>query len=150
MVLWAGWPFFERGWASLKTMNLNMFTLIAMGTGVAWTYSIIGTIAPGLFPASMRGHDGSIAIYFRQRPSSPCSCCLARCSSQGARADERRHQSLLDLSPKMARRIKPDDGDEDVSLDQVVVGDPARAGQASVSPSTARSATAAAPSTSRW
>ncbi len=64
VVLWAGWPFFERGWASLKTRNLNMFTLIAMGIGVAWVYSLIGTLLPGLFPATMRSHDGSIAVYF--------------------------------------------------------------------------------------
>ena len=64
VVLWAGWPFFERGWASLKTRNLNMFTLIAMGTGVAWVYSIIGTLLPNLFPAALRGHDGSVAVYF--------------------------------------------------------------------------------------
>ncbi|MFZ0851468.1 MAG: heavy metal-binding domain-containing protein, partial [Hyphomicrobiaceae bacterium] len=64
VVLWVGWPFFERAWASLKTRNLNMFTLIAMGTGLAWVYSVIGTLWPGLFPPSMRGHGGSVAIYF--------------------------------------------------------------------------------------
>ena len=63
VVLWAGWPFFERGWASLKTRNLNMFTLIAMGTGVAWVYSVVATLWPELFPASMRdAHDGSVAV----------------------------------------------------------------------------------------
>src|SRR5262245_17093200 len=64
VVLWAGWPFLQRGWASLKTRHLNMFTLIAMGTGVAWAYSVLGTIWPALFPAPMRGADGSIAVYF--------------------------------------------------------------------------------------
>lgn len=64
VVLWAGWPFFVRGWASLLTRNLNMFTLIAMGTGVAWTYSMVAALAPGLFPPAFRNADGSVAVYF--------------------------------------------------------------------------------------
>ena len=64
VVLWAGWPFFVRGWRSLRTRNLNMFTLIAMGTGVAWLYSVVATLAPGIFPAAFRGHDGAVAVYF--------------------------------------------------------------------------------------
>src|SRR3954454_25027458 len=64
VVLWAGWPFFTRGWASLKSRNLNMFTLIALGTGAAWLYSMVGTLAPGLFPAELRVHGGAVAIYF--------------------------------------------------------------------------------------
>jgi Cu+-exporting ATPase len=64
VVLWAGWPFFVRGWQSLVTRNLNMFTLIAMGTGVAWVYSMVATLAPDVFPAAFRGHDGSVAVYF--------------------------------------------------------------------------------------
>src|SRR3546814_5470279 len=64
VVLWAGWPFFFRGWQSLVTRNLNMFTLIAMGTGAAWLYSIVATLAPELFPTTMRGPDGSVAVYF--------------------------------------------------------------------------------------
>jgi P-type Cu+ transporter len=64
VVLWAGWPFFERAWASLVSRNLNMFTLIAMGTGVAWAYSVVATLAPGLFPPAFRGIDGAVAIYF--------------------------------------------------------------------------------------
>ncbi|MEA2915664.1 MAG: P-type Cu+ transporter, partial [Bradyrhizobium sp.] len=64
VVVWAGWPFFVRGWQSLVTRNLNMFTLIAMGTGVAYVYSLIGTIAPDFFPATFRGHDGAVAVYF--------------------------------------------------------------------------------------
>ena len=64
VVLWAGWPFFVRGWASLKHRSLNMFTLIAMGTGAAWVYSLFGTLAPGLFPAELRGEGGAVAIYF--------------------------------------------------------------------------------------
>ena len=64
VVLWAGWPFFERGWASLKTRNLNMFTLIAMGTGVAWIYSVVATLAPQIFPPAFRNADGAVAVYF--------------------------------------------------------------------------------------
>src|SRR6266536_3298840 len=64
VVLWAGWPFFVRGWQSLVTRNLNMFTLIAMGIGVAWLYSVIGTVAPNIFPATFRGHGGAVAVYF--------------------------------------------------------------------------------------
>src|ERR671912_1440008 len=64
VVLWAGWPFFERGWASLESRHLNMFTLIALGTGVAWAYSVVATVAPGVFPAGFRGPDGAVAVYF--------------------------------------------------------------------------------------
>ena len=64
VVLWAGWPFFVRGWKSIVTRNLNMFTLIALGTGVAWLYSVVATVAPGIFPAAFRGMDGSVAVYF--------------------------------------------------------------------------------------
>ncbi|MBU1211250.1 MAG: heavy metal translocating P-type ATPase [Alphaproteobacteria bacterium] len=127
VVLWAGWPFFERGWASLKTRNLNMFTLIAMGTGVAWIYSIIGTIWPGLFPASMRGHDGSVAIYFEAAAVITVLVLLGQVLELRAREQTSGAiKALLDLSPKMARRIKPDGSDEDVSLDQVVAGDKLR------------------------
>ena len=81
VVLWAGWPFFVRGWASLKTRNLNMFTLIAMGTGVAWVYSVVATLFPGLFPAAFRGMEAPCRSTSRRRPSSPCWCCWARCSN---------------------------------------------------------------------
>ena len=64
VVLWAGWPFFQRGWQSLVTRNLNMFTLIAMGTGAAWIYSVVATLAPDIFPDAFRQHDGSVAVYF--------------------------------------------------------------------------------------
>ena len=124
VVLWAGWPFFERGWASIKTRNLNMFTLIAMGTGVAWIYSIVGTLMPGLFPAAMRGHDGSVAVYFEAAAVITVLVLVGQVLELKAREQTSGSiRALLDLSPKMARRIKPDSTDEDVSLDQVVVGD---------------------------
>jgi Cu+-exporting ATPase len=124
VVLWAGWPFFERGWASLKTRNLNMFTLIAMGTGIAWIYSVIGTLWPSLFPVSMRGADGSVAIYFEAAAVITVLVLLGQVLELQAR--ERTSgaiKALLDLSPKMARRIKADGSDEDVSLDQVAAGE---------------------------
>ena len=125
VVLWAGWPFFERGWASIKTRNLNMFTLIAMGTGVAWVYSIVATLWPGLFPASMRdAHDGSVAVYFEAAAVITVLVLLGQVLE--LRARERTSgaiRALLDLSPKMARRIRPDGTDEDVALEDVAAGD---------------------------
>lgn len=125
VVLWAGWPFFERGWASLKTRNLNMFTLIAMGTGVAWIYSIVATLWPGLFPASMRdAHDGSVAVYFEAAAVITVLVLLGQVLE--LRARERTSgaiRALLDLSPKTARRIRADGSDEDVSLDEIAAGD---------------------------
>ncbi len=127
VVLWAGWPFFERAWTSLKTRNLNMFTLIAMGTGVAWVYSIVGTLWPGLFPATMRGHDGSVAIYFEAAAVITVLVLLGQVLELRAREQTSGAiRALLDLSPKMARRIRPDGTDEDVSLDQVTAGDSLR------------------------
>jgi heavy metal translocating P-type ATPase len=127
VVLWAGWPFFERGWASLKTRNLNMFTLIAMGTGVAWVYSIIGTLLPSAFPAALRGHDGSVAVYFEAAAVITVLVLLGQVLELKAREQTSGAiRALLDLSPKIARRIKLDGSDEDVSLDQVLVGDSLR------------------------
>ncbi|WP_072395615.1 heavy metal translocating P-type ATPase [Hyphomicrobium sp. CS1GBMeth3] len=124
VVLWAGWPFFERGWASLKTRNLNMFTLIAMGTGVAWIYSIVGTLWPGVFPASMRDHNGSVAVYFEAAAVITALVLLGQVLELNAR--ERTSgaiRALLDLSPKSARRIRPDGTDEDVRLEDIAAGD---------------------------
>ncbi len=124
VVLWAGWPFFERGWQSLVSRNLNMFTLIAMGTGVAWIYSMVATLAPGIFPAAFRGHDGSVAVYFEAASVITVLVLLgqvlelrARESTSGA------IRALLDLAPKTARRIMPDGTEQEVQLDTVQVGD---------------------------
>ena len=124
VVLWAGWPFFERGWQSLVSRNLNMFTLIAMGTGVAWVYSMVATLAPGIFPAAFRGHDGSVAVYFEAASVITVLVLLgqvlelrARESTSGA------IRALLDLAPKTARRIMPDGTEQEVQLDTVQVGD---------------------------
>jgi len=124
VVLWAGWPFFERGWASLKTRNLNMFTLIAMGTGVAWAYSVVATLAPGIFPAAFRAADGSVAVYFEAAAVITTLVLLGQVLE--LRARERTSgaiKALLNLAPKTARRIADNGSDEEVSLDLIAVGD---------------------------
>lgn len=124
VVLWAGWPFFERGWVSIRTRNLNMFTLIAMGTGVAWAYSVVATIAPRVFPAAFRMMDGTVAIYFEAAAVITVLVLLGQVLE--LRARERTSgaiKALLNLAPKTARRIGADGNDEEVSLDQVAVGD---------------------------
>jgi heavy metal translocating P-type ATPase len=127
VVLWAGLPFFERGWASLKTRNLNMFTLIAMGTGVAWIYSVVGTLLPALFPASMRSPDGSVPIYFEAAAVITVLVLLGQVLELRAREQTSGAiRALLDLSPKMARRVKADGTDEDVSLEHVSAGEKLR------------------------
>lgn len=125
VVLWAGWPFFERGWASVKTRNLNMFTLIAMGTGVAWIYSVAGTIWPDLFPDSMRNaHDGAVAVYFEAAAVITTLVLVGQVLELRARdRTSGAIRALLDLSPKTARRIRPDGSDEDVPLEDIVAGD---------------------------
>ena len=124
VVLWAGWPFFERGWASIKTRNLNMFTLIAMGVGVAWTYSVVAVAAPGVFPAAFRNMDGSVPVYFEAAAVITALVLLGQVLELGAR--ERTSgalKALLDLAPKTARRIRTDGTDEEATLDLIVVGD---------------------------
>ena len=127
VVLWAGWPFFVRGVASVRTGNLNMFTLIAMGTGVAWIYSIAGTLLPDLFPAAMRGEDGAVSVYFEAAAVITVLVLLGQVLELKAREETSGAiRALLDLSPKIARRLRPDGTDEDVILDQVQVGDQLR------------------------
>ncbi len=124
VVLWAGWPFFERGWASLKTRNLNMFTLIAMGTGVAWSYSIVAALAPTVFPPAFRGEDGMVAVYFEAAAVITVLVLLGQVLE--LRARERTSgaiKALLNLAPKTARRILPGGEDEEVPLEQIMVGD---------------------------
>lgn len=123
VVLWGGWPFFERGWMSLKTRNLNMFTLIAMGTGVAWGYSMVATLAPGIFPAAFR-EGGVVAVYFEAAAVITVLVLLGQILE--LRARERTSgaiRALLNLAPKTARRIAADGRDEEVTLDLIAVGD---------------------------
>jgi len=124
VVLWAGWPFFERAWASLVNRSLNMFTLIAMGTGVAWVYSVVATAAPDIFPDTFRAADGSVAIYFEAASVIAVLVLLGQILELRAREQTGGAiRALLDLAPKTARRIREDGSDEDVGLDVVVVGD---------------------------
>ena len=123
VVLWAGAPFFARGWTSVRTMKLNMFTLIAMGTGVAWLFSVVATVAPGVFPESFR-MDGGVAVYFEAAAVITALVLLgqvlelrARESTSGA------IRALLNLTPKTARRLDDSGAETDVPLEQVVVGD---------------------------
>ncbi len=123
-VLWAGWPFFVRAAQSLQTRNLNMFTLIAMGTGVAWLYSTVATLAPWAFPAAFRGPDGAVATYFEAAAVITVLVLLGQVLELRAREQTGGAiRALLDLAPKTARRIRPDGVDEDVSLDAVAAGD---------------------------
>jgi Cu+-exporting ATPase len=127
VVLWAGAPFFVRGWQSLLTRNLNMFTLIAMGTGVAYVYSVVATLAPGVFPAAFRGHDGAVAVYFEAAAVITVLVLLGQVLELRAReATSGANRALHELAPKTARRVKADGSDEEVSLDAVAVGDKLR------------------------
>ena len=124
VVLWAGWPFFVRGWQSLVTRNLNMFTLIAMGTGVAWLYSIVATVAPGAFPTAFRSPEGAVAIYFEAAAVITVLVLLGQVLELRAREQTSGAiRALLDLAPKTARKIEADGNDKEVPLDTVVVGD---------------------------
>ena len=123
VVLWAGWPFFVRGWASLRTRNLNMFTLIAMGTGVAWAYSVVATLAPGIFPASFRAM-GTVDVYFEAAAVITVLVLLGQVLELRAREQTSGAiKALLDLTPKTARRIGADGADEEVPLEDVQLGD---------------------------
>ena len=123
VVLWAGWPFFHRGWQSLKTRNLNMFTLIAMGTGVAYLYSVVATLAPQVFPAAFRDHHGAVAVYFEAAAVIIVLVLLGQVLELRARArTSGAIRALLGLAPKTARRIGAG-GDEDVAIDAIAVGD---------------------------
>ncbi|WP_145144839.1 copper-translocating P-type ATPase [Roseomonas gilardii] len=124
VVLWAGWPFFERGWTSIVTRHLNMFTLIAMGTGVAWVYSVVATIMPGIFPETFRSAEGAVAVYFEAAAVITVLVLLGQVLELRAREQTGGAiRALLDLAPKMARRVKADGTDEDVGLDAVAVRD---------------------------
>ena len=124
VALWAGWPFFERGWASLKSRNLNMFTLIAMGVGVAWAYSVVATVAPGLFPSAFRGPHGAVAVYFEAAAVITTLVLLGQVLELRARDQTGGAiRALLDLAPKTARLVHGDSAEEDVALDAVKIGD---------------------------
>jgi Cu+-exporting ATPase len=123
VVLWGGWPFFQRGWTSVVNGAPNMFTLIAMGTGAAYGYSTVATVAPTLLPNSFRLHDGSIAVYFEAAAIITVLVLLGQVLELKARSQTSSAiRSLLRLAPKTARLIKPDGQEEDVPLDHIQVG----------------------------
>jgi Cu+-exporting ATPase len=127
VVLWAGWPFFERGWASVKSRHLNMFTLIAMGTGVAWAYSMVAALLPSIFPMAFRTAHGAVPAYFEAAAVITVLVLLGQLLELRAReTTSGAIRALLDLSPKLARRVRADGSDEEVTLDEVLVGDTLR------------------------
>jgi P-type Cu+ transporter len=124
VVLWAGWPFFERGWASIVNRSLNMFTLIALGTGMAYAFSVVGTVAPGLFPASFRTHGGEVGLYFEAAAVITVLVLLGQVLELRARSQTSSAiRALLRLAPSTARRLRPDGSEGEVPLDRVQVGD---------------------------
>ena len=124
VVLWAGWPFFVRGWQSLVNRSLNMFTLIALGTGVAWVFSVVATLAPCIFPAAFRAADGSVAVYFEAAAVIVVLVLLGQVLELRAREQTGGAiRALLDLAPAQARRLRDDGSDEEVPLAAIVVGD---------------------------
>ncbi|PPJ47177.1 copper-translocating P-type ATPase [Rhizobium sp. KAs_5_22] len=124
VVLWAGWPFFERGWRSILTRHLNMFTLIAMGVGVAWLFSVVATLMPGIFPETFRSAEGAVAVYFEAAAVITVLVLLGQVLELRAREQTGGAiRALLDLAPKIARRVRADGTDEDIELEAVSVGD---------------------------
>jgi P-type Cu+ transporter len=124
VVLWAGWPFFMRGWQSLRSRNLNMFTLISLGVGVAYGYSVIAFLFPALFPAAFRGHGGAVPVYFEAAAIITVLVLLGQVLELKAReATSGAIRALLALAPRTARRVRPDGVDEDVDIGVLTVGD---------------------------
>ncbi len=124
VVLWAGWPFFVRGWQSVRTGHLNMFTLIALGTGVAWAYSVVATVAPGLFPMGVRAADGTVPVYFEPAAVIVVLVLVGQVLELRARdATGGAIKALLGLAPRTALRIDGSGNDVEVAIDRIAVGD---------------------------
>jgi Cu+-exporting ATPase len=124
VVLWAGWPFFLRGWQSVVNRNLNMFSLIALGTGAAYLYSLVATFAPSVFPEGFRGMGGTVAVYYEAAAVITVLVLLGQVLELRAREQTGGAiRALLDLAPKTARRIRQDGADEEVNLAEVQLGD---------------------------
>lgn len=124
VVLWAGWPFFVRGWQSVLSRNLNMFTLIALGVGVAWIYSVVATLDPGIFPAAFRTHDGAVPVYFEAAAVITVLVLFGQVLELRARdRTSGAIRALLRLNPKTARRIREDGREEEIALEHVQIGD---------------------------
>jgi Cu+-exporting ATPase len=124
VVLWGGWPFFVRAWLSIVNRSLNMFTLIALGTGLAYAYSVVAVVAPGLFPASFRAHGGQVGLYFEAAAVITALVLLGQVLELRARSQTSGAiRALLGLAPRTARRLRADGAEEDVPLEDVQVGD---------------------------
>ena len=124
VVLWCGWPFFQRGWLSLRTRNLNMFTLIAIGVGVAWSYSVFALLLPGIFPVEMMHGDGTIPVYFEAAAVITTLVLLGQVLELRARSHTNAAlRLLLGLAPNTARIVHADGSEEDIALDLVKPGD---------------------------
>ena len=124
VVLWCGWPFLQRGWQSLRTRNLNMFTLIAIGIGVAWLYSVAAILLPGIFPPEMRHGDGTVAAYFEAAAVITTLVLLGQLLELRARGRTNAAiKLLLGLAPKPARILREDGSEEDIPLENVISGD---------------------------
>ena len=124
VVVWGGWPFFERGWASLVNRSLNMFTLIAIGVGTAYGYSVVATLLPDLFPRAFRSHGGEVAIYFEAAAVITTLVLLGQVLELRARSQTSSAiKALLGLAPKTARRLRDDGTEEDIPLAHVQPGD---------------------------
>jgi len=124
VVLWAGWPFFQRGWASVRSGHLNMFTLIALGTGAAYLYSLVATLAPGIFPTGFRGMGGTVAVYYEAAAVITVLVLLGQVLELRAREQTGGAiRALLNLAPKTARQLRDGGDDEEIRVDQVAVGD---------------------------
>jgi Cu+-exporting ATPase len=124
VVLWGGWPFFERGWASFVNRHLNMFSLIALGTGTAYVYSTVAALVPGIFPGSFRGHGGNVAVYFEAASVITALVLLGQVLELRARSRTGSAiKALLGLTPKTARVLRNDGREEDIPLDRVRPGD---------------------------
>ena len=127
VVLWAGFPFFQRGWSSLVSRQLNMFTLIALGTGAAYAYSLVATFAPGIFPARFHEMDGTVAVYYEAAAVITVLVLLGQVLELRAREQTGGAlRALLNLAPKTTRRVRDGADDEEIQVDQVTVGDKLR------------------------
>jgi len=124
VVLWGGWPFFVRGWQSLVNRHLNMFTLIALGVGVAWVFSVVATVMPEIFPAALRSMDGLVPVYYEAAAVITALVLLGQVMELRARSrTSAAIKMLLGLAPKSARLVRDDGGEEDIPLDAVKAGD---------------------------
>lgn len=123
VVIWGGFPFFERAWASIKNLSPNMFTLIAIGTGVAWTYSVVGLFFPNVFPTSFRGHSGEVGLYFEAAAVITTLVLLGQVLEVRARSQTSSAlKELLSLAPKVARVVLDDGTESEISVDEIEVG----------------------------